>query len=408
VHPCADGEYFRRTDGEQNCGAGACWTCAGGVYRQVAAPYRAESYVVKQLLEAKSLMNAEISGNVFENSWGASLAPAMQLANDGEFWVRGENILVRNNIIRNCAGGMHTASGGPQFASPVRNVRVVNNLFYDYGETATPSFRFPGIWPVMFSRACVDCALEHNTVLSGVSGGAAVGFVGGPLTRFRMADNILHGNQYGILGDGRGSDCPAVEYYTGTSALTHNILINNSGRRENGEIGPCARQTKYIAPATDLFVGQGNYRLRPTSPYSASCSRRCDFKATDGKDLGADIDEVEAATSGAIAGTPPWAEQARVAVQPSARGAAVDYQAPGDGACSLKLYTNAARTAIDADTATPEQQADSRPGNSNAGRQRRFLLGAIVPLKPQTAYWYLLICGDRKIPGHFQTLPAAR
>jgi hypothetical protein len=63
-----------------------------------------------------------------------------------------------------------------------------------------------------------------------------------------------------------------------------------------------ARYPGNFFPATDSEVGfaglaRGNYRLSPASPYKN--------KATDGKDPGAAIDALEAATAGAVSGEWP-------------------------------------------------------------------------------------------------------
>jgi hypothetical protein len=394
---CAEGEYFRRTDVGPSCAAGACWVCSEKehVFRQVDAPFRSAGYVVKQHFEAKSVRNAEIRGNVFENSWGASLAPAMQIANEGEYWVRPQNVVVENNIIHNVAGGMHTASSSdPRFKGRVRSVHIRNNLFYDYGETATPSFRYINIWPVMFSNDCIDCSLDHNTVVSGSPGGAGIHLIGPrPFQRLRITNNILYANRYGIIGDGRGHDCAALDFFVPDGMVSNNILVNNTGLLENGDL-PCAKKTMYVPAKTELFVGKKNYRLSPSSPFSANCQRGCRFSATDGADLGADIDAVEAATSGAVAGTPSWAEQAELRATPSRTTAMVSFIAPADaGACSVKVFSNAGRTGMHSETTRQVEP----------GKRQEFELGSTISLKRQTDYWYLWSCGERKVPGRFRT-----
>ena len=63
-------------------------------------------------------------------------------------------------------------------------------------------------------------------------------------------------------------------------------------------LSPVPVKGKFV-PATDAEVGfvdlsRGNYRLGPASPYKST--------ATDGKDPGAAIDALEAATAGAVSG----------------------------------------------------------------------------------------------------------
>jgi hypothetical protein len=332
----------------------------------------------------------------------------MQVLNEGYNWNRVENTEFRNNIVRNSSSGYHngTENGPPRFTKPNRDVRVVNNLFAGIGMTPTPTLQYALARPAIFQGPCVNCVFEHNTLLSGLPGSMGVLFGGKPLEGFRFANNILHANQQGIVGDGRGQDCEGIEYYVGRSAFRHNILINNTGEMANRNIGSCAVKTRYVPAKTELFVGEGNYRLKATSPYAGACTRKCDFAATDGKDLGADMDEVEAATSGAVAGTPPWAEQMQIRVSPGAIQTTIAYRALEDEACTVKLFTNAARTQLHPDTATPERQSDNRPGNRNEGRQRRFQMGAAAALVPQTDYWYLLQCRHRRVPGQFRTASA--
>jgi hypothetical protein len=347
-------------------------------------------------------MNARITGNVFETDWSGALSPAAQV-NNGFNWNRAENVDFRNNIVRNSAQGIRLATEGAQgFTAPNRHVRVINNLFYGIGNTITPSLRSPEGRPVSFGGECSGCVFEHNTVLSGLSSSSGLMFDTGPLTGFRLANNILHANLYGIVGDGKGGDCEAVVPYVGKTALTNNVLINNTKNRGNGSLGPCAKNTRYIDAATPLFA-EGSFRLRPDSPYSASCGRRCDFAATTGKDLGADIEEIEEATSGAVAGTPPWSEHLRLRVTPSATGASIAYRAPDDQPCQVILFTNAARTLVHPDTRTPETQSDSRPGTVSQGRDREFRAGAAAALQAGAEYWFELRCGARLIPGFFQT-----
>jgi hypothetical protein len=401
--PCADGEYFRQTNVSQNCASGACWECRNGAFVRIPAPYRGESYVPKALLETKSIMHGVITGNVLEQNWSTAAGVPMQVLNTGYNWNRGENVLFSNNLVRDTSSGYHNGSEGHGFSKPNRGVRVINNLFHHIALTRTPTLIRPDGRSTMFQGPCVDCVFEHNTMLSGIRGGAGLMFSGVPLTGMRFANNIFDANQGGIWGE-HGNGCDAIEYYTGKKTFQNNILINNTGALDNGSVGGCALKTYYVSASTELFMGAGNYRLKPTSPYSAACRRKCGFAATDGKDLGADIDEIEAATSGAVAGTPTWAEQMKLTVQPAARQAVVVYEAPDDQACTLRLYTNAARTALDPDTATESAQSDERGANQNAGRTRRFHLGTMAPLAPHTEYWYVLQCRERKIPGYFRTL----
>ncbi|HTS75457.1 MAG TPA: hypothetical protein VMG40_04590 [Bryobacteraceae bacterium] len=158
------------------------------------------------------------------------------------------------------------------------------------------------------------------------------------------------------------------------------------------------------------FVGEDqsiveNSKLVPSSRYSAS-NRSAKLVNSDGSDLGADIDVIAEAVSGAIAGTPRWSELAGVKITASAQTATLSYNAPdAAAACQAILYTAPARIEknIHADTQDAANQADSRPGNTVDGVHRTFVFGAHSPLSPATHYGYLLQCGKWRIPGEFQT-----
>ena len=390
---CSDGEYFRRTNAPENCAGGACWVCRNRYFERVDGPYRGGSYVIKGVVETKSMMNGVITGNVLEKSASTPVSLPMQVTNEGYNWNRVENALFQNNIVRDSSSGYHNGTEGQnRFTKPNRNVRIANNLFHHIGMTETPTLQYPLARPAFFQGPCFNCSFAHNTLLADLPLSHGILLGREPLAGFSFTDNILYANAYGVSGDGQGQDCDAIEYYAGRGAFRNNVFINNGSRVMNGSVGRCAEKTKYVAANTALFVGEGNYRLKPTSPYSASCRGKCDYTATDGKDVGADIDEVEAATSGAVAGTPPWAAEIQLSVTPAARQAVFTYQQPEDGECSLRVYASAARKAALHEAAA----AEAGPAG---GRQRRFQ----VPLAPQTDYWYLLQCRHRRIPGQLRT-----
>ena len=138
--------------------------------------YRSGSYWTKNLLEIKSGINIFLHGNVFENNWpnadqsGIGVVLVAQVSQyNANGWVRGENIPFTNNILRNSSQGLRIGSeGSTVFGAPNRNVRVLNNLLYDIGATATPSH------DATARRACGDppgnpCRCTHHSIITGTA-----------------------------------------------------------------------------------------------------------------------------------------------------------------------------------------------------------------------------------------------
>lgn len=408
---CARGEYFRRTDVQQSCANGACWECSEEAKFVPSSKYRGSGYAVKNLFEVKSGKNLYIHGNVFENNWvnsdqsGVGIWLVSQVpADNATSWARGESILFTNNILRNSSQGIRVASqGNVIFGIPNRDVRVINNLLYDIGATATPSIASTDARPISFAGECVDCQFSHNTVVSGVTGGTGVYFDTKPMRNFRFTNNIGYYNSYGFLGDG---GLP-ISFYAPGSTIQNNILVSD---RAGARFHPGTNQV--IGASTRLFANGRDslFRLDPDSPFSAGCSENCEYAGDDGTDLGADIDRVEQETSGAVAGTPNWTEDLGLSVESvSADKAVLSYYVREEVVCVLAVSANYRLRPLigDVDSGAGDgRELDSREGNTADGALRRFVIGTREPLQPKTRYFFKLTCGTRSMTGTIETSPA--
>ena len=409
---CSRGEYYRRADVAQNCASGACWECSDDSKFAPSQYYRGSSYYVKNLFEIKSGINVYVHGNVFENNWNNGdqsgvavwVVSQVQQGNAGG-WVRGENILFTNNIIRNSAQGLRLSSDGSiPFGRPNRNVRIVNNLLYDIGTTATPSIASRDGKPVSVAGECIDCQFANNTVVSNSSGGAGVYFDTRPVTGFRFANNVLPNNQYGIYGDG---GLPLSFYLKNQPAVNNLVLcVNYDGRFApgNNRIIFEGRTLVYAAPEAK------NYRLDPDSPFSAACQQKCEYAGDNNRDLGANIDLVEMETSGAVAGTANWNDQFGLrfaSLEP--RKAVLTYYAPDPEVCSLRVSLTPGMRVPVADVnpeAGDNRHLDTRQGNTVENSLHTFVIGGVEPLEPGKQYFFKLSCGARFQAGDFKTAPA--
>lgn len=392
---CAEGEYFRRTDVAQNCGAGACWACNGSGAFASSSVFRPFNYATKNLLEIKSAKDVVIRGNVFENNWinsdqsgYAVWLPSQVSQYNANGWVRGENIRFERNLIRYSTQGLRIASEGSGFGVNNNKIRVRDVLMAEIGTVTTyPSMSNQYGQGLAFAGPCEDCAVDHVSICCGATWGYGVGWDTAAFTRPRFADSIAYRNQYGFQGDGG----QGVDYYWGTGNVLNIVAVDNLSIG-TGSVGAYATNGKYISAGTTLYTGGGNYRLQTTSPYSAACASGCDYAATDGKDLGADIDAVESATGGAATGAPWLGGSVRVDV--GSTKAIVRYTAPSSSACTVKLYTNLGRTTLHADTDTGGEQLDSRAGSITIGTSRQLVLGTNTALTAATGYWLTITCGS--------------
>lgn len=397
---CADGEYFLVT-GSADCDSDGCWTCEDGAFT-ITSVYRQFSYGVKNLFEIKSAVNVVVYGNIFENNWGDAqdgiavwIVSQVESANSAP-WARGENIRFENNIIRNSSSGIRIASENHFPPQALKNNRILmrNNLAYKIGVTDYPSINLSSSRPLSFGGPCDECVIDHNTIVSGTTGGQGIYFDTAPFTNPRLSNSILYANQYGLFADG---GAPVSDYWGSGNVLNSIAVDNDNNFSPPSSFGGYATNGKYIATGTTLFVGGDNYRLNPASPYSASCVSSCDFAGTDGKDLGVDIDQMEASTDGVTKAGPTMAQMG-IEVEAGSRHAIIRYNAPSSVACDLTVFTDPGRTAKHADTNTAEDWSDGRPGNLADGLYREFVVGTVAPLSPSTSYYGRLDCGSLRIP----------
>ncbi|PYQ18333.1 MAG: hypothetical protein DMF79_15335, partial [Acidobacteria bacterium] len=131
-----------------------------------------------------------------------------------------------------------------------------------------------------------DVTIDHNTAFQS---GTVVQAAGVPDLGFVYTNNLTPNNQYGVAGDGTaGNPLLTLSTYFPGALFSKNILMGGSILSyPPGNFFPAS----WSAVGFVDFAG-GNYRLAGASPYKSA--------GTDGQDVGADIDALQAATAGAI------------------------------------------------------------------------------------------------------------
>jgi hypothetical protein len=233
------------------------------------ASFAGTTWGVKNLFELKNARRVWLDGNLLENCWPSDPAVAggpqhgwavlLTVRDEGGAmpWAVVEDVTITNNIIRHANAGFSLY--GSEGAGAHR-IRIANNVLDDIG----------GSWGAndKTGRICqgtdtTDVVFDHNTMFHTFNN--IIFAYGGGLSPLAFTNNITE-NGAGFAG-------------VSTGGFAANVLVGGPG-----------------APASMSGVGfvdlaGGNYRLAPSSPYNDA--------ATDGTDIGCDIDALEAAIGGA-------------------------------------------------------------------------------------------------------------
>ena len=247
---------------------------------------------VKNLIESKHARRLLIEGNVIENTWqdgqvGFAFVFKSENQNWDTPWTQSTDITIRYNRIRNVGAVFNIASnpsGAP--AVPASRFVISDNIIENVG---TGQFLGDGR-TFQLLPGVSDVVLMHNTVVS-ASGmnPAAIYFAGGGISRLVVHSNVLHHGYAGVKGDATGEGTPSL------NAFAPGALFTNNAMAEGG--------TASSYPANNYFptllasigfsnLAGGDYRLGSTSSYLG--------KGYDGRDIGADINQVDAQTRRAI------------------------------------------------------------------------------------------------------------
>ena len=242
---------------------------------------------VKNTIELKNAQRVTIEGNVIENIWRAGqngYALVLTPRNQGNTapWTVVQDVMIRSNIVRHANGGVnilgwdYSSSTGSQLT---RRISLVNNVFDDIGGSQWGG----GAHFLMITGGASNVTVDHNTVFHTsnivlIDGAQSPGFV--------FTNNLMKHNTYGIFGSDSGIGNATLSAYFPSAVVRRNVLAG--GR---ASLYP----TDNFFPSVTTFYAQfvdysgGNYALVSGSPYIA--------RATDGKNIGADLTALKSALS---------------------------------------------------------------------------------------------------------------
>ena len=173
---------------------------------------------------------------------------------------------------------------------------IRNNLMYDVTTAwQTPNHPAPARFAII-GGGPKNITIDHNTVDN--NGSSTIFFYGGyapsgvKIPGMEITNNLLRDNSYAIYGDKYGEGSVGLAAYAPTAVTVRNTFAGGASKQyPTGNDFPT--QAQWFAD----FIGElaGDYRLTSTSLSNNS--------GTDGKDLGVDFTELNAALNGSSSST---------------------------------------------------------------------------------------------------------
>ena len=252
--------------------------------------WRGGKWTVKNLFELKNASDVLVEFNLFENNWEAGQAGSAivfkPVNQDGKSpWSTVRNVVFRSNIVRNVGSAFNILGYDTRHPSgPAIGISIVHNLAY--GVDA-------GKWGgngafLQIGDAAADILVDHNTIVQ--TGNVVVAY-GRPTQGFVFRNNLVRHNAYGIKGDSRATGTASIETYLPGATVTHNAFADGPANRyPDGNMFP-----PFAVWASQFRdFERGDFGLTPASMY-----RRA---ATDGEDLGANVEAAMHAAAAALSG----------------------------------------------------------------------------------------------------------
>jgi len=242
-------------------------------------------WTVKNLFELKNAQRVLVEGNVFENNWvdaqgGTAILMWSVNQDGGAPWSVTKDVTFRYNIIRRTPNGLAVTGRGGSVNEPATRIWIVDNLFDQLG----PNYDGAAGELFNFYNNNVDLVVEHNT---GLPGTKTIEFDGPAASGFVFRYNVVDRGHYGVGGSGTGEGTASLERFATGYTFVGNVLIGaNSSAYPDGNFFPPNEAGVHF-----VDINGGNYRLETSSPY---------HNIANGRDPGADIDAIEAATQGVI------------------------------------------------------------------------------------------------------------
>ena len=274
------------------------------------------SFIVKNFLELKNAQRVLVEGNVMENNWGGFsqngyailVTPKNQAGSHGTNLC--PNCLVTDVTIRYCTSS-HTGAGiqianalGDNGGAALDGQRYsIHDLILDDidADKYAGAGRFAQVMTIAGAPVLQNVALDHITAFAPSGLFTVGGSLTSKMTSFTFSNSLVTPGPTPVWSTGGGaSNCA----YYDKPLTTFNSCFKPYSFVSNAIIGTSTSYPPSAWPGSNFFPADanavqfvkyndgngGDYHLRSTSPYKNAGS--------DGKDLGADVDEVLSETAG--------------------------------------------------------------------------------------------------------------
>ncbi len=261
--------------------------------------YAGTHWSVKNLLELKNAQRVLIEGNVLEQNWADAqngFAILFTVRNSGGVapWSVVQDVTLRYNVVRHIASAVNILGYDDAYPSQqTQRILIQNNLFDDVNSA---TWGGDGRLFQLVAGAA-NITIDHNTAFQT---GNLITADGAPTSGFVYQNTIAPHNAYGVSGTNTGVGSSTLTTYFPQCTFTKNVLIGpypTSGGADIAMYGDYVSANFFPQGTADVGfanVSGGNYQLSTSSPYRNA--------ATDGKDIGADIAGLNAATAGSATG----------------------------------------------------------------------------------------------------------
>ena len=254
------------------------------------------AWTVKNLFELKNARRVLVEGNLFEYNWphaqnGFAILFTVRNQDGNAPWSVVEDVIFRDNVVRHVAAGFNILGHDDNHPSrQTSRITIVNNVFADVG----------GQWGhgrlFQLLDGTRDVVIDHNTAFQ--TGSILFGGDHRPHSGFIFQNNIVLSGTAGITGSSTSQGADTLARYFPGAVIRRNLIVG--GARESfpaDNFFPPSLRDVGTAPAT------------PGGAFAQLAPRYAGI-ATDGRDPGARLDSVPAATSTA----PPVVEARAIGV----------------------------------------------------------------------------------------------
>jgi Big-like domain-containing protein len=245
--------------------------------------YAGVPWTVKNSFELKNAQRVLVDGNTFEGNWAhgqAGFAIVITPRNQGGAapWSVVQDLTFTNNLLMRSDQGINVSGRDDNFPSD-QTKRLVfrNNLLYLVGGRM-----------LQMLNGTANVTFEHNT--ADHTGETTVNADGAPHSGFVFRDNIVSYGTYGIFGSGSSSGNATLTKYFPNAVVRGNVFAGPNAPPAASRYPPDNFFVSSLDAAGFVDRANRNYRLSDASQYNDA--------ASDGRDIGADIDVLEAARSG--------------------------------------------------------------------------------------------------------------